>query len=342
MGVNLKDLTISHPISIKDLSGRILAVDSHNLLYQFVTTIRGSDGTPLQDRSGRITSHLQGIFSRTSHLLCAGIRFIFVFDGEPPSLKHAELLRRKELKHEAEALFHTAQEAGDTASMRKYAGRFVRLTPEMIDEAKTLVQALGQPVVAAPSEGEAQMAQLVRGKHAYAGISQDYDSLLYRANRLVRNLSIQGKHKLPGKPGWRTVDIELLDHAENLSHLGITDSQLLCLAILVGTDYNPGGIKGIGPKKALELVKAHQDPEHLFRTIGFDAKSPVPWKAVWETFTAMPVTTEHHLQWTGIDEAGLRQLLIKEHDFSHDRVEGAITNLLEHAPSNLQRSLGDF
>ena len=273
MGVNLKDIIISHPIPIKELSGKTLAVDGYNLLYQFLTTIRGPDGAALQDSSGHVTSHLVGLFSRTSNLLSNGIKLVFVFDGEPPALKRKELSRRRELKEEASSLYEEAKETGDVESMKKYAGRTTHLTKDLVDEAKTLVTAMGQPIVQAPSEGEAQMSQLARDGFVWGGVSQDFDSILYRAPRLVRNLSIQGRRKLPGKAGWKIVEPELIDFEENIRALGLTPDQLLCLAILVGTDYNPGGLKGIGPKKALEHVRKSKDPEIVFKSLEFDSKA---------------------------------------------------------------------
>ena len=344
MGVNIKDIIITHPIEIKELNNKILAVDGYNLLYQFLTTIRGPDGSPLQDSHGRVTSHLQGLFSRTSRLITSGVKLIFVFDGEPPALKRKELDSRRKIKEEAREAYNQATEAGDIESMKKYGGRFSYLTKDMAEEAKRLVTAMGQPVVQAPSEGEAQMAELVRCGEAWAGVSQDYDSLLYQAPRLVRNLSIQGRRKLPGKAGWKTVEPEFLDLKENLGGLGLTDDQLLCLAILVGTDYNPGGLKGIGPKKALDHVRnAGKDHPHtVFDALEFDTKSEVPWKQIWDTFKTMPVLTEHAIKWGAPDEEAIRRLLVTEHQFSAERVESTIAEFSKHLVNKKQKSLGDF
>lgn len=342
MGVNLKELIITHPIPIKELSGKTLAIDGYNMLYQFLTTIRGPDGSALQDSKGNVTSHLVGLFSRTSNLLSNGVKLAFVFDGTPPALKRRELDRRREIKEEAASMYEEAKQAGDVDSMRKYAGRTVRLTKDLVEEAKQLVAAMGQPVVQAPSEGEAQMSELVRDGHAWAGVSQDFDSLLYRAPRLVRNLSVQGRRKLPGRAGWKTVEPEMIDFQENIQSLGLNPDQLLCLAILVGTDYNPGGLKGIGPKKALDHVRKSKDPELIFKALEFDAKSEVPWKDIWDTFKDMPVLTEHKLRWGGMDADAIRKLLIDKHDFSTERVDSTIENLSKHLVSRTQKSLGDF
>jgi flap endonuclease-1 len=252
-------------IKLESLSGRILAVDSFNVLYMFLTTIRGPDGSPLMDSKGNTTSHLVGLFSRFSNLMEKGIKFVFVFDGKAPDLKKEERERRKQLKDEAQKLYDVAQSEENVENMKKYAARTTVLTKEMIEEAKELIEAMGMTVVIAPSEGEAQAAHIVKNGDAYAVMSQDADSLLTGSPRTIRNLSITGRRKMPGSHAYKNVLPELIDLNDNLKELEMTQDQLIVLAILVGTDYNYGGVKGIGPKKALILMKKHgSDFDSLF------------------------------------------------------------------------------
>src|SRR2546429_9176510 len=87
MGINLADIVISEPRTLEEFSGRVLAIDAFNTLYQFLAIIRQPDGTPLMDRQGRVTSHLSGLIYRLSNFVEAGIKPVFFFDGEPPRLK---------------------------------------------------------------------------------------------------------------------------------------------------------------------------------------------------------------------------------------------------------------
>src|SRR3989344_7157712 len=119
MGVNFKDITVSKTISIKELTGKKLVVDGHNMLYQFLSTIRGRDGGLLTDSQGNVTSHLVGLFSRVTKLMQENIKLAFVFDGIPPKIKHKELERRKELKEEAAKKYEEALAAEDVDEMRK-------------------------------------------------------------------------------------------------------------------------------------------------------------------------------------------------------------------------------
>ena len=110
MGLNFKDLVIKKEISISDLHGKVLAIDSMNLLYQFLTTIRSPDGTPLTDKKGHVTSHLIGLFSRTATLMEQGLKLVFVFDGKAPEIKQKTWEKRTQVKKEAFLKMKEAEE----------------------------------------------------------------------------------------------------------------------------------------------------------------------------------------------------------------------------------------
>ncbi len=342
MGLALGDLIPREEITLDQLKHKVLAVDSFNLLYQFLTTIRGPDGMLLQDSKGNITSHLVGLFSRITHLMQYDIKFIFVFDGKPPALKERERERRKELKHEAQKEYEIAKEREDLAAMKKYASRTTVLTSSIIAEAQALISALGFPYVIAPSEGEAQVAHLVKQKKAFAAVSQDYDTLLYNVPCLIRNLSITGKKKKSKTLGFVTVQPELIKAPDVFKSLSITQDQFMVLAILVGTDYNYGGIKGIGPKNALKLVKQFgADYDALFKHVAWDERFSFSWKEVYAAFKQMPVTDDVCLAFKKPDIKQLKKLLCDEHDFSVERVDSALDKL-DKTISSGQKGLGEF
>jgi flap endonuclease-1 len=342
MGVNLKDLVAFQPITFEDLNGRVLAVDAYNILYQFLTTIRTPDGRPLTDSKGRVTSHLIGLFSRTSSFLKQGLKPMFVFDGVMPKLKYHEIEKREAVKEEAAKRYEKARVEEDIEAMQKLGARTARLTKEMVGEAKTLLAFMGIPVVQAPSEGEAQASFMVRQGDAWAVVSQDFDSLLYGADRLVRNLSIAGRRKKTGVLGTVAVKPELLEFKQVLKSLGITHDQLISLAMLVGTDYHPGGVKGIGPKKALALVKEHKTPERIFEAAKWSEHCSVHWKEIFDLFKRMPVTKEYDLKFKAPNKDKITSFLVEEHDFSKDRVEKTLSDLQAEHHKRSQRGLGDF
>jgi len=341
MGTNLRELIFSKEIEIKELKGKILAVDSFNVLYQFLSTIRQRDGTPLKDSRGNVTSHLTGMFNRTTKLMKEGVKLIYVFDGEPPLLKQKERERRYAVKEEAMKEYELAKEKGDISEMKKYASRTSKLTGEMIDETKELIWALGLPVVQAPSEGEAQVACIVNNGDAFAGVSEDYDSLLYGIQRLIKNLTISGKRKFGAT--YVSVKPTMINFSENMNNLGIDRDQLIALAMLVGTDYNQGGIKGIGPKTAIKLVKQHKgDFDKMFKEAKWGDNFDFPWTDVFYSIKKMPVTDKYNVNFGRLNKEKIFSLLVDKHDFSEERVNSALEGFSKQEEIKKQKSLVDF
>lgn len=248
MGVKLKDIVSPRKIGFDDLRGRIVAVDAANSIYQFLSSIRQRDGTPLMDREGRVTSHLSGILYRTAAVMEREIKVFYVFDGRSHHLKGSTISKRVEARKKSEVEWKRALEEGDIERARKYAVRSSRMSDDIVEGSKRLLELMGVPYVQAPSEGEAQASFMVRKGDAWAVASQDYDCLLFGAPRVVRNLTLSGKLQEP----------EIIELEAALKKLSLTREQLVDLAILVGTDFNPG-IKGIGPKKGLKLIRERGD-----------------------------------------------------------------------------------
>ncbi len=343
MGVKIFELVPAKEIELGSLAGKTLAVDSSLFLYQFLSTIRQRDGTPLMDSKGNVTSHLTGLFSRTVKLMQKRINLIFVFDGKPPELKKKERERRAGLKKEAELKYKIAVEKKDMDEMRKYASRTTRLTPEMVEGAKELISALGLPVVQAPSEGEAQASYLVKKGDAFAVASQDADSLMFGAPRLVKNLAITGRRKKAGKLGYETVKPELIELQNVLNTLGIDNDQLIALSMLVGTDYNIGGIKGIGQKNGLKLVKKHKkDFDALFKEAEWEKYFDFPWQDVFNAVKNMQTTDKYSTEQEKVDKDRVVKLLVEKHDFSHERVNSALDKLLKARQKKQQKGLVEW
>ncbi len=343
MGVALTELLLIKEVDLGFLRNKVLVVDAPMWLYQFLSSIRQRDGTLLMDSKGNVTSHLMGLFTRISNLAQQHIKLAFVFDGEPPKLKHFTLERRKEIKIEAEKKFEKAKEKEDIELMKKYASRTSRLTDEMIGEAKKLIESFGLPVIQALSEAEAQASLIVKNGDAYALATNDADAMLFEAPRIVRNLNMVGKKKRKDKLSFEIVKPDLIDLHENLKHLGIKHEQLIALAMLIGTDYNNGGIKGIGPKTALKLVKAYgTDFEALFKEAKWNDFFDFSWEEVFDLIKHMPVNKDYHLKWTKIDEDKIKKLLIDKHDFSEERVKAQLGDLIKPGEKRSQKGLSEF
>lgn len=337
MGVQLGDIVTKQKVELEGLKGRVIAIDAMNSLHQFLSIIRQRDGDLLKDSKGRVTSHLSGLFYRSVNLIEAGIDIVYVFDGEPPLLKGRTIEQRRVMREEAAEKWAAALREGRMEEARKFAQRAGRLDERMVQEAKTLLDCMGLPWIQAPCEGEAQAASLVQRGDAWASASQDFDSLLFGAPTLVRNLAITGKRKLPGKDVYIEVSPEVIELEALLGELGITREQLIDIGILIGTDYNEG-IKGIGPKKALELIRQYGSIEEIPRAKlgeGFE----VDIFDVREIFLRPNVMSEYEIKWHNPDPERIRRFLCEEHDFSESRVQKAIDRLLKGQRGRKQVSL---
>ena len=326
MGVDLRGIVPIVQVKLEDLGGKSIAIDAYNALYQFLAIIRQPDGTPLKDSTGKVTSHLSGLLYRTSNLVEMGIKPIYVFDGVPPVLKSAEIQRRREVKVEAAVHYEKAVAKGDMVKARMFAQATASMKDYMKDDSQKLLELMGLPWIQAPSEGEAQAAHMTRrGDADYCG-SQDYDSLLFGAPLLLRNVTISGRRKLPNKNVYVDIVPEVIALGNVLKQCEITHEQLIDVGILIGTDFNPDGIKGLGPKSALKLIKEHGTLENALPHIK-NAEFPHPPQSIREIFLHPTVTDNYTIKWKEPDAAGIVDFLCRQKDFSEDRVRKALEKM---------------
>jgi len=342
MGVNLSELIPSEQIELENLANRTIAVDAYNTLYQFLSSIRDRfTGEPLRNSRGEITSHLSGLFYRTSKLLENRITPVFVFDGKPPEFKKKTIQARIQTRTQAEIKWKEAVKKGDIEKIRLYAQAAMRLTDPMISQSKQLLEFMGVSWVQAPSEGEAQAAHLLKKGHVWAVGSQDWDSVLFGAKRLVKNLTLSGRKKVPRKEKYIIVKPELIEFDKVLKQTGLTHDQLIILGILIGTDYNPGGVKGIGPKTALKLVKEKKSFDAIFADINWEFE-PSP-QDIFNFFKSPPVEDSDIPEFK-FDAEKLTHMLVEDYDFSEERIDSVLKKLNEadiaKKQSNLQKYFG--
>ena len=328
MGVDLGDLLTRKKIEIKDLSGKWVAVDAFNTLYQFLSIIRQKDGTPLMDSQGNVTSHLSGLLYRTTNLIEAGLKVAFVFDGDPPDFKAETLKERAGVRDRAADAWEEARSAGEDGF--KYAQAASRINAEILRDGRRLIEAMGLPVIQAPSEGEAQAAHMAAKGDVDFAASQDYDSLLFGAPKVVRNLAITGKRKLPRKNIYVDVEPELIDLVEGLANLGITRKQLVEIGIMCGTDYN-SGLTRVGPKTALKLIREKGDLEAVLAEQ--EEKEPAEtienFASIREFFLHPIVTDDYSIKMKRPRVDEIVTFLVEERDFDSERVEKTANRLSE-------------
>jgi len=251
---------------------------------------------------------------------------VYCFDGKPHEFKRATLEARHEARVAARQRYERAVSEGDKEGARRWGQQAVTATTNIVDDAKRLLTLMGVPWIQAPGEGEAQSAYMASKNDVWASSSQDFDSILYGAPRLVRNLSITGRRKLPRKNVYIKVEPEIYEYLKLLTELGLTREQLIDVGILIGTDYNPEGVRGVGPKTAIKLIKKHGTLEVALAEIP-KVEFPHPIDEIRELFLKPPVTDDYQLEWRKPDAAGILAFLCGEHSFSRDKVLGAIERM---------------
>ncbi|MFX0150042.1 MAG: flap endonuclease-1 [Candidatus Hodarchaeota archaeon] len=330
MGTQIGKLLIKcrHEIEYSHLYRKKIGIDAYNMIYAFLAPIRTrqTGGGYLTDANGNVTSHLSGLFYRMTNLLPYRIRPVFIFDGEPPIFKEKEIEIRKKRKNIAEIKRNDAIARGDLEEALKHAQATSRITSNMIEDAKKLLNYFGIPIIQAVSEAEAQGAFMVREGTLNAMASQDYDAFLFGSPEVIRNLTITRRRRVPSQS--RSIELipekviltELLDELK----LGSRD-QLIMLGLLVGTDYNPKGIKGIGPKTALKLVHKYRTPDSLleYLNVNFSLNEvfPYPPNILLDYFRTPEVEKGVKIIIKKPQPDKITEFLVEERDFNKDRIE---------------------
>lgn len=326
MGVKFKDIISPEKINLKDLDGKIIAIDAANTLYQFLSSIRQKDGTSLMDNQGNITSHLSGILYRTSAIVEKGIKPIYVFDGKPSEFKDKTVQERRISREEADKKWKEALKEGDEETARKFATRSSRMSPYIIDSSKELLDIMGIPYVQAFGEGEAQASYMVANGDAWAVASQDYDCLLFGSPKIIRNLTISGN----------LADLEYLELKKVLNELEITRKQLIDIALMVGTDFNPG-IKRVGAKTGLKIVKTSSLEKYLKEK---DIDLGLATDDLRNIFLNPEINKDYDIKWKSVDKDKIIDFMCINHDFSEERVLAAVKKM--EKLNTTQKSLTDW
>ncbi len=351
MAVDLGKLVaeVKKRIAFEELADKRIAIDAYNTIYQFLSIIRQPDGTPLTDSKGNVTSHLSGLFYRTMSLMEYGIKPIYVFDGIPPQLKRRTLEARMNRRKEALEAWSKAKEEGMIEEARMHAMASTRINKEIVEGAKTLLKHMGIPYIQAPSEGEAQAAQLVKEGLVYALTSQDYDSFLFGSDIVIRNFAITGRRKLPMKNVYVNVELERVFLKDLLESLKISQRQLILLGILMGTDFNEG-IEKVGPKTALKIVTEQKDVDRIVSYVKekYGAEFDADPHEVLDVFEKPDVkefdekSFDELLQNSKPDPDSLIKFMCDEHEFSPDRIRKFTEKNNEINAAAKQKGIGNW
>ncbi|XP_010094921.2 flap endonuclease 1 isoform X2 [Morus notabilis] len=318
--------------------GRKIAIDASMSIYQFLIVVGRSGTEMLTNEAGEVTSHLQGMFSRTIRLLEAGIKPVYVFDGKPPQLKSQELAKRYSKRADATEDLAQAMETGNKEDIEKFSKRTVKVTKQHNEDCKRLLKLMGVPVIEAPSEAEAQCAALCKSGKVYAVASEDMDSLTFGAPRFLRHLM---------DPSSRKVPVMEFEVAKILEELNLSTDQFIDLCILSGCDYCDS-IRGIGGQTALKLIRQHGSIENILENINkerYQIPDNWPYEEARQLFKVPEVYADDNqleIKWTAPDDEGLIAFLVNENGFNSDRVTKAIEKIKAAKNKSSQGRLESF
>ncbi|GJD08010.1 Flap endonuclease 1 [Galdieria sulphuraria] len=325
---------------LKNYFGRKIAIDASMNIYQFLSAVRaGADN--LRNEAGEVTSHLSGLFYRTTRLMELGIMPCYVFDGKPPELKSGELSKRIEARRQAEASAALAKEEGDVEAYEKFNRRVNKVSPEVIEQSKRLLRLMGIPILEAPEEAEAQCASLCKENLVYATASEDMDSLTFGSPKVIRQLWV-GATSTAEKKGIHPLEFSL---EKALLELNFSYEQFIDLCILCGCDYLDS-IRGIGPYKAFNLIRKHGNLEGALEEIKekHDVPDHFPYDKARELFLKPKVHSPSSvvLEWSPPDEQGIIQMLVHESNFNEDNIRKALKRLAHSKHASSQGRLENF
>jgi len=310
------DLTLDEIGDYGESDSKTAAVDAYTWMYQFLHKIRDYEsGEPLTDSEGRITSHLSGLYYRTTNLLEAGIRPVFVFEGGYPELKEEEIQSRRESRDRAQREYEVAREVGDSDRMESLEIRRRGVSDEMVQTAVDLIDALGCPSIVPPSEADAQCARMCREGDVDFVISSDYDTLLFGSPNLLQNLSSDGG--------------ELISLSRSMEENDLSYTEFVWTGILLGNDYNDSPY-GVGPQTTREWVsECDSFGELLDRAEDKDSDiDRERMRATYRLYTQPPVDLDLEWDdWTRPSEDRVREILVDRHEFSEGRVLSSLESI---------------
>ena len=356
-------------VGASSASNTTIAVDTSMLLYQFLTAIRtGSEGNfePLASGQTGATSHLLGLCNRVVRFVELGIRPVFVFDGKPPEEKKNEVEHRRKTFETNRKELEAALATGDEERAEKLAKRTVRVSAEQSAEAAELLRLFGATVLVAPSEAEAQCAELAKANRVDVVATDDSDALVFGTPVVLRTFNpVQSS---------ANKETERIERAAVLAGLGLDEEQFLDLCLLCGSDYS-AKLSGVGPQNALKIVKTFGslsaflealnnsednsakrpktnkgEKEKLLTKFGGVEKDKLSVFAK-ETETARrvfqsPLVTpasdiKESFQWKKVDFDGLRQFLTNK-SFNEERINSLLERLKKAKAKGMQPRISSF
>ncbi|XP_016394861.1 flap endonuclease GEN homolog 1 [Sinocyclocheilus rhinocerous] len=233
---------VRQSVPLYSLSGQTLAVD---------LSLWVCEAQHVQGMMGRVTKpHLRNLFFRVSSLTLMGVKLVFVMEGDAPSIKAQTMSKRSEMRY-------GGAKAKPTAAKNTSRARF----KAVLRECAEMLDCLGVPWVSAAGEAEAMCAYLDSRGAVDGCITNDGDVFLYGAQTVYRNFNMTTKD--PQVDCYQTSRVR--------AELGLSRDTLVGLAVLLGCDYIPKGVAGVGKEQTLKLIQNLKGKSLLQKFIEWDA-----------------------------------------------------------------------
>jgi len=216
----------------------VIGIDANLLMYKMIYAIR-RNGYDILNGETAIT-HIHSLLSKFRRFIEYNITPVFVFDGMPPVLKHAELDKRHSFQ---ESMRKRYEEPQTPAEKKKYYFMKSDISVQEITDCMNLISIFGWTVIEAIEEADSQLAQMSQSGQIDYVASDDLDILIFGGKKLLKNFTVDKKKTI------QEIDLDVLK-----TTTGLSDKQLIDLVILLGCDYCKG-VKGIGPISAYNLIK---------------------------------------------------------------------------------------
>jgi len=311
--------SITHE-NLYKLSGKKVAVDASLVIYQNLLNI---GHRPLfKNSDGKITNHLSGLFYKIVQYLSLNIELIFIFDGKPPDIKSDTIYERKKKANEAKEKMDNAVTKEDKD---KYEKASLRLTKEMINDVKKLLNLMGVSYIHPDGEGEAFASELCRIGYVDYVLTEDMDTLVYGCPKLIRNCL--------DKSLKRGDIISVINYDKVLEDFNLTQDQFIEFCIFCGCDYCDS-VPKIGNITALKLIKEHGNIETI---INNNTKYAFPEnyldlfkqsKEIFLMWRDKIDVNDMNIQKSQKNMSGLIQFLVGEIEMNENKVQNGIKKIM--------------
>ena len=184
--------------------------------------------------------------------IALNIELIFIFDGTPPVNK-SECI--KERRNKCEKAKELSEKAATKEEKDKYEKESLRLTKEIINGVKNLLNLLGVSYIHPEvGEAEAYASELCKIGYVDYVLTEDMDTMAYGCPKLIRNCTDRSIKR-------RDI-VSVFDYEKIISDMELTKDQFLNFCILCGCDYCSPPPK-LGSVSALKLIKKYDSIQDI-------------------------------------------------------------------------------